>query len=152
MPPTIRTSERPLIVRRKYTLLALLAVIGSLPLSASPPRKPPKPVVDAQAMRILKSMSDFLGRQDQFTYKVVNMREDLTPSGHRVDHEVASEIAVDRPGKLRAIRQGHLCDQEIYYNGRSLVIYNPGKRIYSAVDAPDTIDATLKYARETLGM
>ena len=88
----------------------------------------------------------------EFSYKVVNMREDLTRSGHRVDFEVTAQVTVARPNKIRAVRQGHLVDQELYYNGTSLVIFSPGANIYSTVAAPHTIDATLKFARDTLGI
>lgn len=107
--------------------------------------------VDPEAMRILRSMSDFLGDLKRFSYKVVNMREDIR-AGHRLDFEVATQVTVERPNKLKAVREGHLLDQEIYYNGRSLVVYSPARKIYASVDAPESIDATLKYARTVLGI
>lgn len=97
-------------------------------------------------------MSDFLGGLRQFSYKVVNMREDLTRSGHRVDFEAATEVTVARPNKIKAVRQGHLLDQELYYNGKSIVVFSPARKIYSSVPAPDSIDAALRFARETLGI
>ena len=143
------------MAKRKCVLFILSALIILLPVlghSQTKRKKPLKPRVDAEAMRILKSMSDFLAGLDKFTYNVVNMREDLTRSGHRVDYEVAAKVTVDRPNKLKAVRQGHLVDQEIFYSGKSLVIFNPSKKIYSSVEVPDTIDATLKFAREKLGI
>jgi len=143
------------MVRRKYRLVLLTALLVALPVggfSQGKQKKPRKPRVDPEAMRILKSMSDFLGSHDQFTYNVVNMREDLTRSGHRVDHEIASKVTVDRPNKLKVVREGHLIDQEIFYNGDSIVIFEPNKKIYSKVVAPDTINATLRFARKELGI
>ena len=139
----------------KNTTSALIAVTCAVMLLASAAYSQPKSkkaAVDAEAMRILRSMSDFLGGLKQFSYKVVNMREDLTRSGRRVDFEVASQVIVSRPNSIKAIRQGHLVDQEVYYDGRSLVIFSPARNIYSSVAAPDTIDGTLKFARETLGI
>lgn len=143
------------MVKNRSLLFILIAILIWLPItgqSQTKRKKQPKPVVDAEAMGILKSMSDFLAGVDKFTYNVVNLREDLTKSGHRVDYEVAASVTIDRPNKLKAVRQGHLIDQEIYYNGKVLVVFNPSRKIYSGVDVPDTIDATLKFARENLGI
>jgi hypothetical protein len=139
-------------VGKKLISLIGVAFVILTALAAHSQPKPKKALVDPEAMRILKSMSDFLSGLTQFSFKVVNMREDLTRSGQRVDFEVATQVTVARPNKLKAVRQGHLIDQEIYYNGTSLVVYNPGKNIYSTVEAPRSIDETLKFARTVLGI
>ena len=59
---------------------------------------------------------------------------------------------MDRPNKIKVARQGHLIDQEVYYNGKTLTIYNPARKIYSTVDVPETIDGAVKFAREKLGI
>ena len=133
-----------------YLILAGLIVLS--PLWGSGQKKAVTPSVDPKAMATLKSMSDALAGLDKFSYRVVNMREDLTKSGHRVDYEVASRVTVDRPNKIKVVRQGHLVDQQVYYNGKTLTIYSPAKKIYSTVDVPDTIDGTVKLAREKLGI
>ena len=106
--------------------------------------------VDAAAMGILRSMSEFIRGLKQFSVNVVNMREDVTRSGHRVDSEVSTMVTVKRPNRMRAKRLRHLLEQEFYYDGDSITIYSPFKKIYSEVDAPGTIDETLTFARETL--
>ena len=108
--------------------------------------------VDAAAMGILRSMSEFIKGLKQFSVNVVNMREDVTRSGHRVDSEVSTMVTVKRPNRMRAKRNRHLLDQEMYYNGDSIVIYSPFKKIYTEVDAPGSIDEMLVFARETLGI
>ena len=139
-------------MRRKLISLIGAAFIMMPGLAAYSQPKAKNVPVDAEAMRILKSMSDFLGGLKEFSYKAVNMREDLTRTGHRVDFEVAAEVTVARPNKLKAVRLGHLVDQEIYYNGKSFTVFNPGKKIYASVDAPESIDKTLKFARSVLGI
>jgi len=51
---------------------------------------------------------------------------------------------------LRAERTGDLVDQVIYYDGRSLTLYNPSDNYYATVPVPDNLDAMLDYAREEL--
>jgi len=136
----------------KYLLFIITSVIVVFTAAAYSQPKRKKAYVDPTAMRILKAMSDHLAGLKQFSFNVVNMREDLTRTGHRVDFEVSAKVIVDRPNRIKLVRQGHLIDQEIYYDGKSLVIYHPGKKIYSTVDAPATIDEILKFAREKLGI
>ena len=133
------------VISASFVLVALSASAYSQP-------KLKKGAVDADAMRILRSMSDLLGGLKQFSYRVVNMREDLTRTGHRVDFEAATQVTVARPNKIKAVRQGHLVEQELYYDGKSIIIFSPATNIYSSVPAPDSIDATLRFARETLGI
>ena len=140
------------MVKRKHIFLTLVAVIISLPVAGHSQAKKKKGYVDPNAIRILKSMSDFLSGLDQFSCNIVNMREDITRSGHRIDYEVGAQITVDRPNRMKSIRQGHLVDQEVYYDGKTITIYSPRKKIYSLVDAPDTMDAALRFAREKLGI
>jgi hypothetical protein len=137
--------------RKLITLIGLTLVILNAQ-AAHAQRKPVRGTVDPEAMRILRSMSDLLGGLKQFSCKIVNMREDLTRSGHRVDYEVATQATISRPNKLKAVREGHLIDQEVMYNGTSLVIYHPRKNLFARVDAPETIDATLRFARTELGI
>jgi hypothetical protein len=142
------------MVEKKHVVftLVLLFALTSLGHSQTKAKRSPVSTIDPEAMRLLSSMSDFLTGLDQFSYHVVNMREDMVKPGHRVDYETASRVTVDRPNKVKAVREGHLVDQEIYYNGRSLVVFSPGHKIYSSVDVPDNINATLKFAREELGI
>ena len=130
----------------------LIAVIGSFTLAAEAQTKQKKSLVDPRALRILKTATDQLGRAERLSYRVVNVREDLTSSGHRVDREAVSQVVLIRPNKVKVVRQGHLVDQEVYYNGRTLTVVSPAKKIYSAVDVPGTIDETLMFARQKLGI
>jgi hypothetical protein len=135
----------------RQSVLVLIGLMVLLPVAAFSQAKQKKSLVDPNAMKILESMAHFLGGLDQFSYRVVNMREDIR-AGHRVDYEVASQVIVDRPNKVKVIRQGHLIDQEVYYNGKTLTVFSPAKKIYSTADVPATIDETLKFAREKLGI
>jgi hypothetical protein len=131
--------------------LVLAASIVMLPRDAYSQRTRKKALVDPNAMQILRSMADFLGGLDQFSYRVVNLREDIR-AGHRVDYEIASQVIVDRPSKVKVVRQGHLINQEVYYNGKTLTVFSPAKKIYSTADVPATIDETMKFARQKLGI
>jgi len=138
-------------VAASFALLSLLAV-GAYAQKA--PAKPPQqsPAVDPEAVNLLRSMTDYLSGLKQFSVHALNLREDLSDSGHRVDFEVAAKLIVSRPNKLKAERLGHLTDQVFYYDGKTLTLYNPSDKVYATEPAPGTIDGTLDFARNSLGL
>lgn len=110
------------------------------------------PAVDPAATQILKRMTDCLGGLQQFSAHTQSTLEDVLDSGHRVDLDVSAKAIVKRPNKIRADRQGDLVDQRFYYNGKTLTLWNPSDAVYATVSAPSTIDETLDYVRESLGL
>ena len=110
------------------------------------------PAVDPGAVKLLRGMTDYLGGLKQFSVLALNMREDVLESGQRVDFEVTAKVIVSRPNKLQGERQGHLTDQIFYYDGKTLTLYNPSDKVYASMPAPPTIEETLDFAHESLGL
>ena len=126
-------------------VFVLLAAGGAMARAESP-------AVDPAAVRILKSMTDYLGSLKQFSVNTQNSIEDLTDSGHRVDYDVSAVVTVSRPNKLKARREGDLIDQAFYYNGKTLTLYNASDKVYATEPAPGTIEGMLSFARSSLGL
>ena len=110
------------------------------------------PQVDPAATRTLKRMTDYLGGLQKFSVHTQNTLEDELESGHRIDLDVSASVLVSRPNKLFAERKGDLIDQVFYYNGKTLTLYNPSDKVYATESAPGTIEETLDFARESLGL
>jgi hypothetical protein len=51
---------------------------------------------------------------------------------------------------LHAHRKGDLANQEFFYDGKTLTLYNPKENLYATTAAPATLDETLDFAREKL--
>ena len=139
--------ERILCSARVIGLCALLA--GAM-LSGSALGQPAG--IDPQAEKLLKAAITHLAGQKQFSLHTQNTFEDLFDSGQRVDYDVAADVIVSRPNKLRAERKGDLLDQVFYYDGKGLTLYNPSDAVYATIAAPGTIEEMLGFARETLGL
>lgn len=84
--------------------------------------------------------------------KTQNNIEDLLDSGQRVDEDISNSVIVSRPDKLRAERKGDVVDQDFYYNGKDLILYDLSDKVYATVTAPDTIEGMLGFAHRTLGI
>ena len=128
--------------------------VGVLTLSAtvSTDAQAQTPAVDPAAVQKLKQMTEFLDGLQQFSVQTQSTIEELHVSGHRVDKDLAANVTVKRPNKLRAARAGGLMDQRFFYDGKTLTLYNPAEKVYATEAAPDTIERMIDFARETVGI
>lgn len=138
-------------VNRRMALVWV--ALGTLALGATPRETSAQaPAVDPAATRILKRMTDYVGSLKQFSVHTQIDLEDLLVTGQRIDEDVAASITVARPNRLRAERRGGLIDQDFYYDGKTLTLYNGSANVYATEPAPRSVPELLDYARETLGL
>lgn len=138
------------IVSMVSTLSALVLFISVATVPVAVQAQPP--MVDPAATQILQRMADHLGSLQKFSVHTQNTLEDWLDSGHRVDYEVAAEVVISRPNKLRAERKGDMVDQIFYYDGKTLTLHNPSAKVYAMDQAPGSIEEMLDYVREALGL
>jgi len=134
--------------------IATLFAFGVLALAAAVPTgvRAQTPAVDPAAVGILKAMTEYLGSLPQFSVHTQNTLEDELESGHRVDFDVSANVIISRPNKLYAERRGDLIDQDFYYDGKTLTLYNPYDMVYATETAPGTIEEMFAFARGSLGL
>ena len=108
--------------------------------------------VDPAAVSILQKMTSYVLGLGSFSVHTQSTLEDLLDSGQRVDFDVAANVTVRRPDKIRAERVGGQFRQIFYYNGKTLTLFNPDDNVYATQPAPDDIEGLLDYAREDLGL
>ncbi len=106
--------------------------------------------IDPQAEKLLRRMSDYLASRQQFTAKSESTLEVVLTSGQKLQYDSPATLMVSRPNKLRAHRKGDLANQEFFYDGKTLTLYNPRENLYATAAAPPTLDETLDFAREKL--
>lgn len=138
----------------KGRMTAALFALGALALSAAVATevRAQTQAVDPAATQILKRMTDYLGGLKQFSVHTQNTLEDVLDTGQRVDFAVSASVIVSRPNKLRAERKGDLMSQVLFYNGKTLTLYNPADKVYATEAAPGTIEEMFDFARESLGL
>ena len=132
--------------------LATAAAIGSMMLALMLPgtARAQAAGVDLDAAKILKRMTDYVGTLQRFSVDTSNTLEVVLVSGQKIQFTSASRNTVQRPNKLRSERIGDLISQSFYYDGRTFTIFNPGDGYYVTVPAPNTIDAMVDFARDSL--
>jgi hypothetical protein len=110
------------------------------------------PAVDPAAVQKLKRMTEFLDGLQQFSVQTQNTIEDLHASGHRVDMDLAANVTIKRPNKLRAVREGASMNQRFFYDGKTLTLYSPVAKVYATEAAPPTVEKMIDFARESVGI
>ncbi len=128
--------------------LGVMAQLGAAPASGASE----SPAVDPAAIRILEEMTDHLDGLIRFSVKTESTIEELHASGHVVDYDFAATVTVARPNRLRAERIGGLMNQAFYYDGKTLTLYSPVANVYAVEPAPGTVEETINFARETVGI
>jgi hypothetical protein len=103
-----------------------------------------------EAKQVLKSSTDFLGQQTQFSAETRNTLEIILKSGQKIEFNSTGRQAVQRPNKLRSERTGDLVEQLFVYDGKTLTLYNPDQKTYAQVAAPGTLEEMLDFARTRL--
>lgn len=144
--------------------MALLAAAGpqragaedaSAPPSAGPAAPPARlptvnlpaqPILEPKAMAILKAMGDRLAAAHAMTFTALATYESPAVTGQPLAYTVLSEVALQRPDKLRVISPGDGPPTEFYYDGRTMMAYSPQANLVALDPAPPTIDAMLKLA------
>jgi len=135
------------LARRFVSALALVMV--ALPGWSQAAQAQPDGI-DPQAEKLLRRMSDYVAGRQQFSLKAESTLEVVLTSGQKLQYDSPATLVVSRPNKLHAHRKGDIANQEFFYDGKTLTLYNPKENLYATTAAPATIDEMLDFAREKL--
>lgn len=113
---------------------------------------PPPPVVEQAALDRLKAMGDTLAAAKAFTYRARSIVETPARTGQFLTRFVESEVALERPNKLRANVKGDEAGFQFYYDGASVSALDPEKNLYATAAAPGTLDGMLPFIVEKAGI
>jgi len=108
--------------------------------------------LEPEADRLLLEMSTFTAGLSQFSVQAETTFEIVLKSGEKIQLDSPANLAIQRPDKMRADRQGGLVNQELFYDGRTLSLFMPDEKYFATVKAPPTIEATLDFARTALDL
>ena len=125
------------------------------PEPAAPPSRPetaPAPIMEQRALDQLKRMSATLGAAKAFTYRSRSTVEVPATTGQLITLFATSEVALDRPNKLRVHVTGEVPNFEFYYHGTHIAAFAPKNHVYSVASAPQTIDEMVKFVMDKSGI
>jgi hypothetical protein len=108
-----------------------------------------EPVLEPKAIDLLKAMSARLAGARTMTFTAVSTYESPTHIGPPLAYTIISEVALQRPDKLRVITPSDGPASEFYYDGKTMTAYMPAENLVAVAEAPPTIDGALKAAYDS---
>ena len=148
------------MARPRIGHLAMLLALGLVTLGPAraqqqqpqPPAQPPPPehpAIEPVAIEMLKAMSQRLAGAKAMSVTAVTTYESPARNGQPLYYATLSQVAVQRPNKLRVITPGDGPASEFYYDGKMMMAYAPAAELVAVADAPPTIEGAMKQAFDT---
>jgi hypothetical protein len=142
-------------IRLAMVLVLAMTIAGGARAQQSPAATAspaPQPGIELDAVAILKAMSDKLAAANTISFTAVDTYESPAVNGQPLYYTTVSQVMMERPDKLRVITPGDGPPTEFYYNGKTMVAYDPAMNLVAITDAPPTIDAMVKAAYDKAAM
>ena len=95
---------------------------------------------EADAKRILKAMSDYMGAQKSLSCEFDATLEVVTKDEQKLALASSGSVSLNRPGKIRVTRSGGFADVEMSFDGKTLTLLGKNLNIYAQTAVPGTID------------
>lgn len=139
-------------VRQAAAIGGLLVAIMGGPLAAHA-EDAPKPVVQQEALDLLKKMSDTLKAAPAIKLQVLDFREVPTSQGQMITLVTSADITAERPNKFAAEAVINGVPTKFAYDGKTFAVYDAAKNVYaSAPVAAETLDGFFKALAEARGI
>ncbi|HEY5774623.1 MAG TPA: DUF2092 domain-containing protein [Xanthomonadales bacterium] len=104
---------------------------------------------EADAKRILKSMSDYMSEQKSFSFNYDSILEVVTPEGQVIGLASSGSLTFSRPDKIRATRSGGFVDVATNFDGKTLTILGKNLNKFTQVEIPGTVDHLIDELKNT---
>lgn len=134
-------------------LMPMLLSVGVASAASKPadkaPAVPAPPAIETRATDILKASSARLAAAKTMSFTALVSYESPSRFGPPLVYSTKSEVALQRPNKLKVVTLGDGPPSEFYYDGKLMMAFAPAENLVAVADAPATIDATLIAADET---
>jgi hypothetical protein len=109
------------------------------------------PAAQAQqddALKILKSMSDYVAAQKSISLTYDTDIEVITPEIQKIQFASSGQVQLSRPDKLRATRTGGYANVEIVFDGKTASVLGKNINAFTQFDAPGTVDQLVDTLRK----
>jgi len=112
--------------------------------------KEPTVKIEPRADELLKKMSQHIAAMQKMTFHVEAARELVTEDGLKIQFHNSSDVAMQRPDKLRAEFKLGEAEAMFLYDGKNYTVHRKGGTYFAQAPAPATVDEALDVAREKL--
>ena len=130
-----------------------LAATGAIAQTARPARpRPAANAVDPASVQVLKDMGAYLQTLKRFQVSTELTGERVLADGQKLQHTATADMDVERPNKIRAVMKSARSEREIIYDGKTVTLYTPAQKYYSAVEFTGTIGGLIDRLESRFGV
>jgi hypothetical protein len=104
---------------------------------------------EADAKRILKTMSDYMAAQKSLSFEFDATLEVVTKDEQILALASSGTVTLSRPDKIRVTRAGGFADVEMSFDGKTLTLLGKNHNLYTQLEVPGTIDHLVDELRDT---
>jgi len=104
---------------------------------------------EADAKRILKSMSDYMAAQKSLSFGFDATLEIVTKDEQKLALASSGTVTLKRPDKIHVTRSGGFADVEMSFDGKKLTLLGKNLNLYTQLDVPGTIDHLVDELKNT---
>ena len=115
---------------------------------ASPGGSRAAPAIDPLVRTVVNKVCHELSSARTVTYHAEITFDSVLASGVKIQYAAAMDTAIQRPDHLMIDYKSDLGAKAIWYDGKTLTIYDPAHRAYATIATPDSIDAMFKQVAE----
>ena len=119
---------------------------------AAPPAKADAVAIEPKALALLKDMSETLAKAGSMSFTVRRAFDEPAANGQPLFYMVSSDVALQRPDKLKIITAGDGPASEFYYDGKEMVLFMPEANLAAIDTAPPKLDDMLEAAYTKAGL
>jgi hypothetical protein len=106
---------------------------------------------EADAKKLFKAMSDYLGAQKAISFDFDTNLELVTKQQQKIALANSGTLTLNRPDKLHVTRTGGFANMEMAYDGKVVTLLGKNTNLYAQVEAPGTIDQLADVLRDKYG-
>ena len=128
-------------VKKWATVLAVVGMAGTAIVSAGR-------AGEADAKRLLKAMSDYLGAQKAISFDYDSNLEVVSSDNQKVGLASSGKVTINRPDKIHGTRTGGFADIEFVFDGKTLTFLGKHANAYTQVESAGTIDQMIDVLRD----
>jgi hypothetical protein len=104
---------------------------------------------EADAKRILKAMSDYMGDQQSLSFEFDAILEVVTHDEQKLGLASSGAVTLNRPDKIRVARTGGFTDIEMIFDGKTLTLLGKLANRYTQLDVPGSLDHLFDELKNT---
>ena len=132
----------------RWSAALTVAILSTLPIGAA--QQVVGPDVEFEADRILREMGEYLSTAEEFTFHAEIAYDEIVGE-QKILFGAAGHLSRRRPDRFNAEVDGDQLQRQVFFDGKTVTLFDAAKKVYASVEAPPDIDGALDRLFEVYG-